>query len=83
IWRAYGLLKTARLVSSKEAMSLISATRLGAGLGIINDLKLPVLNEILIMIQPMHLQRLFEKEMKPEERDRIRADYIRSRLNAE
>ncbi len=80
IWRSYGILKSARLVSSKEAMSLISATRLGAGLGIITDVNIPVLNEILIMIQPMHLQRLYEKEMNPDERDMVRADYIRSRL---
>ncbi|MCU0639139.1 MAG: protein arginine kinase [Candidatus Krumholzibacteria bacterium] len=80
IWRSYGILKSARLVSSKEAMSLISATRLGAGLGIITDVKIPVLNEILIMIQPMHLQRLYDREMSPEERDTVRADYIRSRI---
>ncbi len=80
IWRSYGLLKTARLVTSKEAMSLVSAIRLGVGLNIINDVELSTLNEILIMIQPMHLQHHNEREMKAEERDRARADYIRSRL---
>lgn len=80
VWRSYGLLKTARLVTSKEAMSLVSAIRLGVGLKIINDVKLSILNEILIMIQPMHLQHHYEREMKAEERDRARADYIRSRL---
>lgn len=80
IWRAYGILKSARLVTSKEAMSLISAVRLGIGLGIITDLKLSVLNEMFIMIQPMHLQRLHDRTMKAEERDRARADYIRERL---
>ncbi|MBU8922735.1 MAG: protein arginine kinase [Bacteroidales bacterium] len=80
VWRSYGLLKTARLVTSKEAMSLVSAIRLGVGLNIISDVKLSVLNEILIMIQPMHLQHLYGNEMKAEERDRTRADYIRSRL---
>jgi protein arginine kinase len=81
IWRAYGILKTARLVTSKEAMSLISAVRLGVGLGIITDASLPVLNELFIMIQPMHLQKLHEKVMKAEEIDRARADYIRAKLN--
>ena len=80
IWRSYGLLKTARLVTSKEAMSLVSAIRLGVGLKIIDDVKLSILNEILIMIQPMHLQHYYEREMKAEERDGARADYIRSRL---
>lgn len=81
IWRAYGILKTARLVTSKEAMGLISAVRLGIGLGIITETSLPVLNELFIMIQPMHLQKLHEKVMKAEERDRTRADYIREKLN--
>jgi protein arginine kinase len=80
IWRAYGILKTARLVTSKEAMSLISAVRLGIGLGIITECRLSTLNELFIMIQPMHLQKLHDRAMKAEERDRARADYIRARL---
>lgn len=81
IWRAYGILKSARLVTSKEAMGLISAVRMGVGLGIITDTALAVLNELLIMIQPMHLQAMFKKAMNSAERDRVRADYIRSRMN--
>ncbi len=80
IWRAFGILKTARLVTSKEAMSLISAVRLGIGLGIITECRLSTLNELFIMIQPMHLQKLHDRAMKAEERDRARADYIRAKL---
>ena len=80
IWRAYGICKTARIVTSKEAMGLISAVRMGVGLGVITDVKLAVLNELLIMIQPMHLQRLHNRAMEPEERDRVRADHIRATL---
>ena len=80
IWRAYGILKTARLLTTKEAMGLISAVRLGVGLGIITDVHLPDLNEMLIMIQPMHLQRLYSRAMAPEERDRARADYMRAKV---
>jgi protein arginine kinase len=81
IWRAYGILKTARVVTSKEAMSLISAVRLGIGLGTITDCSLVTLNELFIMVQPMHLQKLHDKVMKAEERDRARADYIREKLD--
>ena len=80
IWRAYGILKTARLVTSKEAMGLLSAVRLGVGLGILTDCNLAVLNELFVMIQPMHLRRLHEGALKAEERDRARADYIRAKL---
>ena len=82
IWRAHGILGNARMLDSREAMGLISAVRLGVGLGIITDTELTDLNEILIMIQPMHLQMFYEKVMGPDERDRSRADYIRSRLKA-
>ncbi len=77
IWRAYGLLKNARLFSSKEAMALISTVRMGVGLGIIDDVKLENLNEILIMIQPMHIQRKYGEDLSAENRDKLRADYIR------
>lgn len=80
IWRAYGICKTARIVTSKEAMGLISAVRMGVGLGVITDVKLSVLNQLLIMIQPMHLQRLHKRAMGSEERDMARADYIRAIL---
>lgn len=82
IWRAYGILRNARMIDSREAMGLISAVRLGVGLGIITGTGLSDLNEMLIMIQPMHLQMLNQKVMGPDERDRSRADYIRSRLKA-
>jgi len=81
IWRAYGILKSARLLSSKEAMGLLSAVRLGIGLGMITDVSLPVLNELLIMIRPMHLQKLHGRLLAPEERDKVRADFIRARLD--
>lgn len=78
IWRSYGILSNARLLTSKEAMGLISAVRLGVGLGIITDIGLADINEMLIMIQPMHLQMSCDKVMSSEERDRSRADYVRS-----
>ena len=80
IYRAHGLLKSARLVTSKEAMDLLSDVRMGVGLGIITDVNIARLNELLIMIKPMHLQELHGRAMGPEERDKVRADYIRGTL---
>ena len=80
IWRAYGTLRNARMLDSREATGLISAVRFGVGLGLITDTGLSDLNEMLIMIQPLHLQMLYGKAMEPDVRDRSRADYIRSRL---
>jgi protein arginine kinase len=81
IWRAYGLLMYARRVNTKEALSLVSAVRLGVGLGMISDLTMRELNEMLIYIQPAHLQIEAGKTMDQHERDTLRADYIRRILS--
>jgi protein arginine kinase len=80
VWRAYGLLKHSRIVSTKEALSLISAVRLGVGMGIVTDLSVKKLNELLIFTQPAHLQLADGGEMEAPETDVARADYIRKIL---
>ncbi|MFQ5511404.1 MAG: ATP--guanido phosphotransferase [Candidatus Krumholzibacteriia bacterium] len=82
VWRAYGLLKYSRSVSTKEALSLISAVRLGVGVGIIQDLSIRTLNELLVYIQPAHLQMLHGNQMETPGRDTARADFIRKTLGA-
>jgi protein arginine kinase len=82
VWRAYGLLRHARSVSTKEALSLISAVRLGVGAGLITNLPIRTLNELLVYIQPAHLQMLENRSMDPQERDIARADFIRNTLAA-
>lgn len=81
VWRAYGLLCYSRSVSSKEALSLISAVRLGVGVGLIKDVPMKTLNELLVYIQPGHLQTLEGRSMEPRERDEARATLIRKTLS--
>ncbi len=83
VWRAYGLLRYARSVSTREALSLISAVRMGVGAGLIADVPIRTLNRLLIYTQPAHLQKLSGRTMEPEERDVARAAYIRRVLDAE
>jgi protein arginine kinase len=80
VWRAYGILRYARSVSTKEALSLISAVRLGVGLGVIDDISIRTLNELLIYSQPAHLQEAGGGPMEAAERDEARAEYIRGML---
>lgn len=80
VWRAYGLLRYARSVSTKEALSLASAVRLGVGVGLITDVAVRDLNRLLIYTQPAHLQMMNQKTMDPAERDVARAAYVRSIL---
>jgi len=82
VWRAYGLLGNARSVSTKEALSLISAARLGVGMGIIKNLSIKTLNELLVYIQPAHLQVLAGRSMDTQERDVARAEYMRDKISS-
>jgi protein arginine kinase len=80
LWRAYGILANARVLSSKEVMNLLSAVRLGVAMGEPMGLELAQVNELMLVAQPAHIQRHFGKEMKPEERDIARAELTRKML---
>jgi protein arginine kinase len=80
IWRAYGILKYAHSLTSEEVLNMLSALRLGIGMGVLKAVTLSQVNEILALSQPAHLQKYFGKKMEPSERDRVRADIVRSRL---
>lgn len=79
VFRAYGILKSARILSTKEFMSLISKVRLGAVLGIIKtDLK--TINELMVSMQPATINAFVGKTLSLEERDVERAKIVRERL---
>jgi protein arginine kinase len=80
VWRSYGILKHARVLTSGEVMNLLSALRLGLSLKIIDKITLKQINELLIVTQPAHLQKYYEREMDTTERDMVRADLVRERL---
>jgi len=81
VWRAYGMLRTARIISSEESLMLLSALRMGVHLNLLPDVELATINELFLNTQPGHLQRLAEHEMEALERDARRAEYIRQKLN--
>jgi protein arginine kinase len=80
IWRAYGTLKSAHIITSNETISLLSAIRLGVELGIVKDIDEEIVNELIIQTQPAHLQKLEGKELNSDERDIKRANLIREKL---
>jgi len=80
IFRSYGTLKSARIITSRETIKLLSSVRLGVDLGLITDVSTSSLNEILLLMQPAHLQKINARELNPHERDIKRADMVRVRL---
>jgi len=80
IFRSYGTLKSARIITSNETIKLLSAIRLGTDLGLVKDMGMDKINEVLLLVQPAHLQKMEGKEIGPYERDIKRADLIRKKL---
>ncbi|OGW78826.1 MAG: protein arginine kinase [Omnitrophica bacterium RIFCSPHIGHO2_02_FULL_46_20] len=80
VWRAYGTLKSAHIITSNETIALLSAIRLGVDLGVVKNLDRRMVNELLILTQPAHLQKLEGKVLNSNERDMKRAELIRERL---
>jgi protein arginine kinase len=81
ISRALALLKSARLISSHEAMFLLSNLRMGINMGRVKDVSIETVNELFMLTQPAHLQLNTGKLLNPEQRDILRAQTLRSRLN--
>lgn len=80
IWRSYGTLRSAHIITSNETIELLSAIRLGVDMDIIKDITIPVINELFILTQPAHLQKIEKRNLTSQERDLKRAEIIRNRL---
>lgn len=80
IYRALALLRSARLMSSEEAMFLLSHLRLGVSMGMVSDVSGQVINELSLLAQPAHLQRLLKKKLDANQRGAARAELIRQKL---
>lgn len=83
IFRSYGVLEYSRIIESKEAATCLSNVRLGIDLGIIKNVSQNILNELMVLTQPGFLQHYAKKVLTPNERDVLRAELIRERLQLE
>lgn len=80
IFRAWGLLRNARLLTSEEVMFLLSHVRLGVHLGRIKDLDINTVNELFLLTQSAHLQKIMGKKLEGDLRRAERAAFVRQRL---
>lgn len=81
VWRSYGILLHARVLTSGEVMNLLSALRLGVSLNLIDKVSIDKINHLLIITQPAHLQKYYNREMDATERDMMRAELVRQALS--
>jgi len=82
IGRAYGVLRYAHIIDSKESLTHLSLLRLGGILGFFPPETVMLCDTLLMDIQPAHLQLHSGRKLEPEERDAIRAEIVRSRLHS-
>ena len=80
VYRAYGLLRNVRRISFQETMDLISKIKLGIYLGLAIETSIDILNELMIITQPSHLQEEFGERLQSNQRDVMRADLIRKHI---
>ena len=79
IFRAYGVLKYARMIDTSEFMELISLVRLGAVKGIIN-MDCAQIEALMIHMQPATISLSVDRPLDRIERDKLRAQLVRQSL---
>ncbi|MCL6639143.1 MAG: protein arginine kinase [Firmicutes bacterium] len=80
VWRSYGIVTHARIISAEEIMKLISDLRLGLDLNILPPVPLRLLNELMVMTRPAFLIKLSGQDLSPYQCDLYRAGLLRDKL---
>ena len=82
IFRAESTLRSARMISSEETMFLLSLLRMCVNLHRVEGVSIKTVNELFLLTQPAHLQKITGRDLTPPERAEVRATLIRTRLQA-
>ncbi len=80
IWRSWGLLKNARVITRQECMNLLSDIRLGIDLDIIKEISVSTINEIMIGTQSANISKYAERKLTDEAENILRAQIVREKL---
>ena len=78
--RAYGILCTAKKISSEETLHYLSKVRMGVNLGLIRSIEIETINKLFVQTQPAHLQKLRGQHLSVADRNIERASYLQSHL---
>lgn len=81
VYRAYGLLSSARLLSGEELLRLLSVIRLGTSIGILKT-NMAVLNSLLFETGAYELSHKYGSKLDAKKRDELRANIVREKITA-
>ena len=77
LWRSYGTLKSARVMSFQEFMEALSVVKVGIAAGEF-DLPMNTVNELIFSLQPATLNTEAGEDLSRQERDALRAEKVRA-----
>jgi protein arginine kinase len=83
VYRAWGILLYARMLTISEFLNLASALRFGINAGIFKEITIHQLNRMTLTIMPAHLQLFRQKTITEERYDYERADVLREFIASE
>ncbi len=78
--RSLSVLQNARLLSTSEALEFLSAIRLGAALKLCTRMSVANVDDLILVMQPGHLQKCQGAAMTSDERDEQRAVFLRRQM---
>ena len=78
--RAFGILCTAKKISSEETLHYLSKVRMGINLGLIPSIEIATINKLFVHTQPAHLQKLRGQHLSVADRNIERASYLQHHL---
>lgn len=81
ISRSLGLLKSALVMTHKEALKLLSNVRLGIESGQISDISSEKIDELMLAVEPATLTENSKRTLTPQERDIERAKILRTEIS--
>lgn len=80
IFRAYGILTNARIITFEESIDLLSKLRLGVEFNLIDSINLTTIDKLIEDIQYYNLKRILKNNSNEEEEKLLRAKVIREEL---
>ncbi len=80
IYRAYGILKNARILTEEEALKLLLNLRLGVSCKIIDNIELKKVQSVITDIRTNTLKTILKEDLSKQEENIKRAKYIREEL---
>lgn len=80
IYRAYGILKYAKIITAEEAVDILAKLRLGVTLGILNEINLEKIQSLMINIEPFTLRTILKENFAKKDENIKRSEYIRKEL---